>query len=186
MGMAGERLLFDADGDLLLRLTDTTLAKNVPPATGTSWTFSKPITAPAQDAQSADDEPEVIKEVGMLVSSKHLMLVSPVFQAMFKYSFVEGETLRSTGHAEVSLPDDDATAMEIALNIIHGRVRRVPRKVTLDTMAALSILVDKYQMHEVVELWVELWVAHLKPSIPKYHCKSVYKWLSVAWVFKLS
>ncbi|CZR60552.1 uncharacterized protein PAC_10448 [Phialocephala subalpina] len=141
---------------------------------------------PESDGQSVNEEEvEVIKEVEMLVSAKHLMLASPVFKAMFKHDFVEGETLRATGKVEVALPDDDTTAMEIVLNIIHGRVRQVPKQLTLDVVTALSIIVDKYRMHEVVELYVELWIAHLKPSMPKYYSQDLYKWLSVAWVFKL-
>lgn len=245
MKMAAERITFDPDGDLLLRLTYTPEKKRkpifafgpsgffgtVPATSNTSSTTGglfgsrPPVSStnlfgnsnptpletsaesssfasfrvgtptglaasstptPESDGQSVNEEEvEVIKDVEMLVSAKHLMLASPVFKAMFKHNFVEGETLRSTGKVEVALPDDDTTAMEIVLNIIHGRVRQVPKEVTLDIATALSILVDKYQMLEVVELHVELWMARLKPSMPKSYSAELYKWMSVAWVFKV-
>jgi hypothetical protein len=193
--MAAERLVFDPDGDLCLRLRyteekekDTDTA--TPPAESASGStplnlFTNLKLAPIRDGQSAEEEEDIVKEVEMLVSAKHLMLASPVFNAMFKHNFLEGDTLRSNGRVEVPLPDDDTGAMEIVLNIIHGRVRRVPREVTLDFMTALSVLVDKYQMHEVVELYVEIWMLHLKSLIPKFFSPEFYKWLSIAWVFKL-
>lgn len=195
--MAAERLVFDPDGDLCLRLQYIEEGKNKEGNEATSPSLESadanlPMSplgslrlAPIRVDQHADDDEEITKEVEMLVSSKHLMLASPVFNAMFKHDFLEGDTLRSNGKAEVPLPDDDTKAMEIALNIIHGRVRRVPREVTLDTMTALSVLVDKYQMHEVVELYVEIWMRHLKPLVPKFFSGEFYKWLSISWVFRL-
>lgn len=191
--MSTERLVFDPDGDLCLRLRcieekkqdDGTVAS---PGSANASTplnlFTNLKLAPIRD-ESADEEEDIIKEVEMLVSAKHLMLASPVFNAMFKHNFLEGDTLRSNGRVEVPLPDDDIKAMEIVLNIVHGRVRRVPREVTLDVMTALSVLVDKYQMHEVVELYVEIWMHHLKSLVPKFFSPEFYKWLSIAWVFKL-
>jgi len=63
--------------------------------------------------------------------------------------FKEGHDL-AKGTAEVPLPDDDPTAFQILLDIIHHRYRRVPKKLDLDTVAEIAILVDKYQVHEYV------------------------------------
>lgn len=68
--------------------------------------------------------------VHMLVSSKHMMLASPVFRAMLRPdTFKEGQTLQAAGKLEVSLPDDDPVALVVLLNIIHGQTRKVPRRV---------------------------------------------------------
>lgn len=125
--MATERLIFDPDGDLRLRLryieekdedkevknnntvpflgnfSDTTSESSAEPVT-------EPVFTPIKYGLSELKEGDAIKEVEMLVSAKHLMLASPVFYAMFKYNFLEGDTLRSTGRVEVPLPDDDAGA----------------------------------------------------------------------------
>ena len=127
-----------------------------------------------------------LKEIQMLVSSRHMMLASPVWKAMLQHSnFKEGEQLRSKGKVEVPLPDDDPTAFELLLNIIHGRVRQVPRQVTLETVASLGVLVDKYQMQEVVELHVELWMPALRSKLPGRLTEDYLQWLSISWVFKL-
>ena len=71
--------------------------------------------------------------VHMLVSSKHMMLVSPVFKAMLQAStFKEGQKLSAAGKVEVPLPEDDSTAFEVVLNIIHGRNKLVPRVLSLE------------------------------------------------------
>jgi hypothetical protein len=61
-------------------------------------------------------------EVRMVVSSKHMMVCSPVFRAMLQHgNFKEGQALRSSDVAEVPLPDDDPDMFIILLNIVHLR-----------------------------------------------------------------
>jgi hypothetical protein len=70
------------------------------------------------------------------------------------------------------LESNDANLM------VSGRVRRVPRQVTLAVMASLAVLVDKYQMLECTELYVEM-------SLPAGLTGSLLQWLSIAWIFRL-
>ncbi|KAF8865160.1 hypothetical protein BDZ45DRAFT_581276 [Acephala macrosclerotiorum] len=121
----------------------------------------------------------------MLVSSKHLVLASPVFKAMFRSGFQECQILQSQGRVEVDLPDDDPAAFQILLNVIHGHVRKVPDEVNLETMTKLSILVDKYQVHEVVELYVRHWMPKLRESLPTSFTPNILPWISISWVFRL-
>ena len=55
-------------------------------------------------------------------------------------------------------------------------------------LAHLSVLVDKYQMLESVEPYVDLWVADedMKESLPSTSAPELLPWLSIAWVFNLS
>jgi hypothetical protein len=69
--------------------------------------------------------------------------------------------------------------------MVSGRVRRVPRQVTLAVMASLAVLVDKYQMLECTELYVEMWVPDLRKSLPASLTGGLLQWLSIAWIFKL-
>jgi len=150
-----------------------------------------PSTDPSnglEDSEKAEaKEPDI--EVHMLVSAKHMMLASPVFRAMLRLdNFKEGKTLHSTGKVEVSLPDDDPVAFIVLLNIIHGRTREVPRTIELKLLASISILVDKYQMQEVVEMYSDTWIEDLKGSIPTDYSESaattIMTWLGIAWVFR--
>jgi BTB/POZ domain len=93
--------------------------------------------------------------IQMRVSSGHLILVSPVFKRLLKGGFAECHTLTSAGTAEICLPDDNPEAMQILLNIIHGHTRKVPREIKFDTLTQISILIDKYSLHEaeVSRMW---------------------------------
>lgn len=121
--------------------------------------------------------------VRMLVSSKHLILSSSVFEAMLQDRFKEGQTLRSTGFLELPLPDDDPDAISILLDVIHGHTRKVPRKVDFELLIHISILVDKYQLHEVVEVFSDGWIQALDQEVPAGLTVDLIPWLSIFWVF---
>ncbi|KAJ5041070.1 uncharacterized protein L3040_005625 [Drepanopeziza brunnea f. sp. 'multigermtubi'] len=229
---SSERLVFDPDGDLLLRFTcpveedeqEGDVANDHPqsydddgpllPWIGDPSPLDEDkrhpedpeephISVPGEDASTEETDAVLVPDAGldgtscpsvengpplrtteMLVSSKHLMLVSPVFKAMFTHRFKEGETLRSNGHVEVEL-DDETYAFEILMDIIHCRIRKIPGHVSLQTLASLSIIVDKYQTLEPVELHVRLWLPELKKEFPTSMSPEVLPWLSIAWVFQL-
>ena len=122
----------------------------------------------------------------MVVSAKHMMLASPVFEAMLNGNFKEGRTLQSDSRVEVPLPDDDADTFRILLSIIHGRNRSVPRKIDLDRLVQVAVLADKYQMVEAVEAYSGAWIANLKSTIPAKLCGDLGRWICIAWVFGLA
>jgi hypothetical protein len=205
MKMAVELLTFDPDGDLLLILTDSLDFEDPTESRGkddrtidrtatenfqeqlASMRLSGVESSPIEPSPPDLEGPKSQREIHMLVSSKHLMLASPVFRAMFQCSnFQEGDALRSSGKVKVPLPDDDPAALKILLDIVHGRVRQVPRQVNLQIMTDLSVLVDKYQMLEVVELYAEIWMSTLKMSVPMFFTADLLPWLSISWVFGLA
>lgn len=101
---------------------------------------------------------EIITPVHMLVSSKILLMVaSPVFKAMLlQGNFREGRELQTTGKLSLPLPDDNPDAMRILMDIIHYRNRQVAKKLLFRMLVHIAILVDKYQLLEVVENYVAL------------------------------
>lgn len=192
--MAATTYTFDPDGDLVLVLskppnsTDATSQKSAKGGAVPSSNKGKRGTS-TQSAPVA--EPEMIR---MIVSSKHMMLASPVFKAMLQPGrFREGIQRNAAGQLEVDLPDDDQHIMVIVLNIIHGRNRLVPKQADLEMMTKLAILVDKYQMVEVVESFSNPWIDDLlnREEIPVGRCeivgivyqKIIQRWflLSRAW-----
>jgi hypothetical protein len=119
----------------------------------------------------------------MLVSSKHLFLASSFFEEMLQAHFKEGQTLRSDGFLELPLPDDDPIAFCILLDIIHGHTRKVPRTVDMNMLADIAILVDKYQLQEVVEVFSDGWIKSLEPQVPTKSSEDLIVWLCISWVF---
>ncbi len=148
-----------------------------------------PAEDPAPETEFGESGHDETIKIHMLVSSRHMMLASPVFRAMLDGNFKEGCDLTSNGKVQVPLTDDDPAAFAIVLNIIHGHNRRVPREVDLELLTEISILVDKYQMVEVVEFFAESWIEGLKPGLPKDYGsekQNVHKWIGISWVFDLS
>ncbi|KAK2736672.1 hypothetical protein FQN57_000609 [Myotisia sp. PD_48] len=123
------------------------------------------------------------EEVIIHVSSRHLILASPVFRAMLQRKFTESNTLLATGQVNVPLPDDDPDAFLILLNIIHGHLRQVPLDVDLAMLTQLAILVDKYRIHECVVMFSNFWFDRIKSTIPETYTDEIPAWICVSWVF---
>ncbi|KAL2071714.1 hypothetical protein VTL71DRAFT_12949 [Oculimacula yallundae] len=204
--MSAEKRTFDPDGDLLLQLSQPAKKRAKKQPREASFDEADPQTsslpsaelghngdeaASPSGAESEDNDEESLLdvEINMLVSSKHMKLSSPVFRAMLQRDgFKEGQILEATGSVEIPLPDDDPEAMTILLDVVHGRNRMVPRKVTLKTLTAIAVLADKYQMVEVLEAFSNSWIKRLKPKLPTEYLEaedelSIFRWLKISWVF---
>ncbi|KAM3075120.1 hypothetical protein ACMFMG_007422 [Clarireedia jacksonii] len=177
-------LTFDPEGDLLLvlaQVSDADVTKE------DKFQDNEIAGDDTGKALNSTHELYPTEEIRMLVSSKHMKLASPVFKAMLrKGNFKEGLEFGSTGKAEISLPDDDPHAFAILINIIHGRTRQVPREVDLDLLSRISTLVDKYQIHEAVEIMSDRWISLLESTIPEEFTDDLQTWLSISWVFEKS
>jgi hypothetical protein len=152
---------------------------NEEPASGTY----DAVTADTNSLDSALEEtPSIVLplvEVRLQLSSKHLTLASTYFRKMFRGPWTESRT--SSG---LPYPRDasewDSDAILILMNIIHGRVRSVPRSIELEMLAKIAVLVDYYDCHEVVELISECWIQKLSCNLPKEYCRDLILWLTVS------
>lgn len=122
--------------------------------------------------------------VGMRVSSRHLALASPVFSRMFNGNWYEAREIRSEGIAVIIMDIWDVDITLIIMNIMHGYAPKVPRKVDLDTLAKIAVMVDYYQCRGVVEVFADIWIDELKADMPKTCGKAVFQWICIAWVFR--
>lgn len=125
------------------------------------------------------------QKIEATVSSRHLTLASDVFRAMFNGNFRE-RISPGGGIKRVSLPDDDADAMVILLNIIHGLSRKVPKTIGLRTFVAIAILVDKYQLLETIDVYADRWFPTLWASAEYQTPVGLAKWIFLSWLFKKS
>lgn len=161
------RHVFDPDGEVLLTIS---IPENS--------TDTKP-------AEQAKNNVSGGSHVEMLVSAKHLMLASPVFKSMLQPHFTEGLALRSTGHVTIPLFDDDPNALKIVMNIIHSQAKNIPQQLGLKEFAHVAVLVDKYDLHNMVDHYALGWHEKLKGKLPKSGYTDLYPWLCIGWVFKL-
>jgi len=128
--------------------------------------------------------PETLDCVTVRVSSRHLMLASPYFSRMLKGKWKEGNTIQTTGFVSVEVEDVDADALVILMDIIHGRTRSVPKAVDLEMLAKMAVLVDMYECAEVVEIFTDMWIAHLQTALPSVYSRDAVLWICISWVFR--
>jgi hypothetical protein len=117
-----------------------------------------------------DAEGEVTLEVGdfesghstkFQVSTKVLSLASPVFAKMFGPNFAEGTKIRNGELVNIKLEDDDGSAMEIILNLLHYRGTE-QLSVTSETIANIAMLCDKYDCVRAMTPWTCCWFMSLQ------------------------
>ncbi|KAF7954362.1 hypothetical protein EAE96_005486 [Botrytis aclada] len=150
-----EKLIFDSKGDVLL------IFKRHPEDKEEGK--DSPNEASPLKRKNPDDTSNTIS---MLVSSKHLILVSPVFDAMIGNArFKEGVELLACGKVEIKLPDDDPDAFAIIANVIHHRNKIVPENISFHLFLKVAILTEKYQMFGAMRWVSKEWFDNLPCSI---------------------
>lgn len=163
----------DEDGDLRLRLKDN----QIDDSADDEDDYMAGASIKAEDSESEESAAERWEsngDVDFLVSTKHMQMASPVFKQMTR----EPTDL-------LLLPDDDVEAFRILLNILHGRVRQVPLKVSLRLIRHIALIVRKYEMVEVAELYVKIWIKELPQPSKTLFTEDILAWICVCWVFEL-
>lgn len=85
------------------------------------------------------------EETKLRVHSMLMMAVSKPFSVMLGPDWKEGHGIRDhDGLSELSLPDDDAVALEIICSIIHYQNKKVPRTLPACDFLAVAVVADKY------------------------------------------
>ena len=140
-------------------------------------------SAPVDEVANVDEDAD--DAVQFLVSSRHLCLASSVFQKMLRGPWAESEGRNGDGTREIEIvaTEWDTEALLIVLNIIHGRNRSVPRPVSLEMLANIAAIVDYYDCHEAVEVFVDLWIPLLESTIPTSYGIDCVLWLCISSVF---
>ncbi|KAB5514896.1 hypothetical protein GE09DRAFT_1264300, partial [Coniochaeta sp. 2T2.1] len=84
---------------------------------------------------------------------------SPVLNAMLGPSFREGQQLATNGSTEIPLPEDDADAMEIILNVIHCRNDEVKKILSPGELLRVAIACEKYDCFVPLEFAIQTWLS---------------------------
>ncbi|KAF7895317.1 hypothetical protein EAF00_007131 [Botryotinia globosa] len=205
--MTSDTLIIDADGDLFLsfdpeecpssqtddtwtdadsseddsQIRDTELSNAVSRILIKATDVSLISTSVEEVSEPNDGSWVELKQVRMLVSSKHMSVASPVFKAMLQAS--SGIELKKTSKVELSLRDEDSKAWNILLDIIHGRFRSVPLNINLPMFTQIALLCDKYQMHEVAYAFTPTW--KMSAGHDSVSGEDIPRWIFIAWTFNM-
>lgn len=120
------------------------------------------------------------------VSAKHLILASPVFKKIITGSWKESITYLQKGSVEINAEGWDTEALLILLRVIHCQYNSVPRKMTLEMLAKVAVLVDYYRCNEAMSICTDIWIGSLEEKIPTGYSRDLILWLWVSWIFQLS
>ena len=121
-------------------------------------------------------------QVEFSVSSRHMSLASPVFRAMLESKFKESQ-LNEQGLYEVQASEWDAEAFVILLDIIHGHHRDVPKRISVEILSNIAIIVDYYGCHEIMEFVLTAWLTYLGDP-EEFVKEDPLRWLFISWVFR--
>jgi len=126
------------------------------------------------------------RTVRFQVNSHSLCLASSVFRAMLgiNASFKEGSALRnrnaSSPPINITLEDDEPKALAVLLRIVHHQYDWIPRTLDVSQLYQVAIVCDKYDMRDVLGLWLDQWI----PLATQCGGKIVGdQWLYIAYTF---
>jgi hypothetical protein len=147
---------------------------NLTPILGTSEDI---VTKPKKSKRKKPERTDVC----MMVSSRHLMLASPVFQKMLSGPWKEG-TPDDQGYRRLEVSALDETAFVTVMDIVHGHNWEVPKRVDLNLLTKIAVIVDLYGCHEAVEPFVDQWIRG--NALSEHYGRQCILWLCVSWVFQ--
>ncbi|KAK7521358.1 uncharacterized protein IWZ02DRAFT_482463 [Phyllosticta citriasiana] len=97
---------------------------------------------------------------------------------MLNGSFRESQPPPSGELREVELPDDDAAALKILLNIAHLHFDQIPSKLELLTLYKVTVLTDKYDATRLIRPWAQSWTDEY---LNHAEDRGFEEWLWIAW-----
>ncbi|KAH7233760.1 uncharacterized protein BKA55DRAFT_598013 [Fusarium redolens] len=97
------------------------------------------------------------------VKSMLMKAISSPFSAMLGPNWKEGHDMRHhDGPYQLSLPDDNATALEIICSVIHFQNDRIPRSLPVGDVLAVAVAADKYDCLNALKFPSKVWLRDLK------------------------
>lgn len=112
------------------------------------------------------------------VSSKVLGLASPVIRAMIDPNFLSKRPSYEDP-PEISLPDDDLTAMRWICSTLH--FHDVVDDVPLSTLKQIALVCDKYDFSAALRSWSEIWLRRSIPNVARGPSTWDFIWLAIAF-----
>jgi hypothetical protein len=128
---------------------------NAPFAPCPSPSYTK-FAAPGESANAIDNK-NPSQEVRIRVSSAHLKLASPVFKKALSGEWKEAATLKDSGSVEIETSEWDVDALLLLMRIFHCQLSDLPKKLDIERLAKLLVLVDYYECDDLLGFIGERW-----------------------------
>jgi hypothetical protein len=143
------------------------------------------------------------RPVRLRVSSHRLLRCSPIFRELLdRYIGNPGAAYQTHYPIHIPIWNDDPAILALVLRILHDgdqvyeaeheELRTIiPTaeanidEVDLGTLAQVATLVEKYEMHIVVENSLNKWIDNLWDDMKEASVRDAICWMWIAWVFDL-
>lgn len=116
------------------------------------------------------------------VASQSLIQTSSVLKAALNGRWKEG-LVAEDGGKNLETEGWDSEAMYIVLSAMHHRTKDIPRKVTLEMLCKIAVLVDYYELHDTLYFFLDLWVDDLWNPIPQAYGRDLILWICITSIF---
>ncbi|KAK0719289.1 hypothetical protein B0H67DRAFT_532932 [Lasiosphaeris hirsuta] len=166
----------DPEADLLLL---------VPPRTTAFAPWDAAAAAAAASSSAVHKSAALASASGLRIkaSSKHLALASRIFRNKLQFAGAKG-SVQSDGRVHLGLAEGfEPRAVRIVLDAVHGRGRKVPKAVDLETLAQIALFVDRFQLGDAVEVYADRWIGGLEGSLPEAYTRDLVLWIYASFVF---
>lgn len=87
------------------------------------------------------------------------------------------------GCFKISTENWDSEAMLIVLRAIHNRTKDIPRKVTLEMLCNIAMLVDYYELQDSLQFYGSVWIDYLRSSLPAAYGRDIVLWICASSIF---
>ncbi|KAI2709039.1 hypothetical protein CBS147332_6098 [Penicillium roqueforti] len=158
------------------------------PATEVSAAVEPTAEEPAVEKSAAEEsvaEFDTLGYVRIQVSAKHLTFASSVFKKILTGGWKESITYLQKGSVEITAESWDTEAFLIVLRAIHGQYYYIPRKLTLEMLAKITVIADYYGCKTALYIMKDIWIDNLEENIPPTVSRDLILWLWISWFFQL-
>jgi hypothetical protein len=118
--------------------------------------------------------------LSLTASSAALSLASPIWKK-FLYPPWSPSPGSPQPVPQLDFTSDTPSALAILLRIAHLQFRRVPKSMCYSQLLQIAILCDQYACVDLVQPWLESWLADEKTVSME---EGQEGWLFIAWVFE--
>ncbi|KAK3350291.1 hypothetical protein B0T25DRAFT_505739 [Lasiosphaeria hispida] len=152
--------------------SDTVLTLKNPTALFAVWDEPDGVASTQSPANSSSNTPVVFR-----VSSQNLIQASHWFKTALTGSWTENSD------RSVSAEGWDPEAMDIVLRAVHNRTGTIPRKVTLEMLCKIAVLVDYYGLHDALHFFCAVWIDLLRNPLPTVYGRDLILWICISSIF---
>jgi len=159
----------------------------------TDIALSQDTEMSTQDSvQQSETEEEAEEEecFRIKVSAKHLTLSSPVFKSLLLGGWKESSVFLDTGSTELTVSGWDLEAFLIVMWMIHSQHQKIPRKISLELFAKITVIADYYKCHDAIRFFSDVWLdsmegnSDLQDDLACTFSRDLILWMWIMWLFR--